>query len=131
MSVARLHVVAAVLQDAERYFVHRRQPGKHMAGYWEFPGGKLESGETPWQALVRELHEELGVSAHEGRPLVRLSHSYPEHTVELDVWLVTAWQGSLTAREQQLVSWSTLEELARMPLLPADVPVLKVLAEAR
>jgi len=125
---SRLHVVAAVLQDGEYYFVQQRQPGKHMAGLWEFPGGKVEAGEEPWYALVRELKEELGIDAQAGCPLIQLSHSYPDRDIQLDVWQVTAWHGELLAQEHQLTSWNSLAELIDMPLLPADIPVLKALA---
>ena len=113
-----------MLQSGERYFVQQRQPGKHLAGLWEFPGGKVEAGETAWSALVRELKEELGINALSGTPLITLTHSYPDRDVHLEVWRVANFEGDAVAQEQQLTAWRTLPQLRDMPLLPADLPVL-------
>ncbi len=127
MTEPRLHVVAAVLQRGEHYFIQQRQPGKHLAGLWEFPGGKVEPGETPWFALVRELKEELNISAMHGDPLIQLTHDYSDRVITLDVWRVSQWDGEPDPQERQVTAWRSLCEMGAMPLLPSDVPVLDVL----
>lgn len=121
-------MVAAVLERDGQVFVQQRQPGKHMAGLWEFPGGKIEAGEAPWPALQRELLEELGIHAERGEPLIALSHTYPDRRILLDVWRVTAWRGDPQAVEGQVIAWPTSAELANLPLLPADWPVCHALS---
>ncbi len=119
-------VVAAVLKDVQgRVLVTQRPAGKPLAGYWEFPGGKLESGEPPFAALQRELREELGLDVQQARPLLQLSHDYAERRVELAVWRVTRWQGAPCARESQAIAWVKPDELSRWRLLPADTPVVQ------
>lgn len=87
-----VHVAAGVLCDAAgRVLLAERPAGKHLAGSWEFPGGKVEAGESPFAGLKRELHEELGVVVEAAHPLVRLTHSYPNLDIDLDVWLVTSY----------------------------------------
>ncbi|HVC38257.1 MAG TPA: Nudix family hydrolase [Gammaproteobacteria bacterium] len=120
-----IHVVAAVLTDGQnRVLIAQRPAGKSMAGYWEFPGGKLEAGETSLVGLKRELHEELGVTVRNARPLIRLSHAYPEVRVQLDVWRVIHYNGDLHACEDQPLAWVKPRELSRWNLLPADGPII-------
>jgi 8-oxo-dGTP diphosphatase len=120
-TIPTIRVVAAVLKDAQgRVLVNQRPSGKPMAGYWEFPGGKLESGETPLTALKRELHEELGITVHDARPWIRSSHDYPELRVELAVWQVRRCSGTAQAREHQALAWVKPGELPGWNLLPAD-----------
>ncbi|MFK8030287.1 MAG: NUDIX domain-containing protein [Gammaproteobacteria bacterium] len=123
-----LHVVAAVLQRDNQYFIQQRPPGKHMAGLWEFAGGKVEQGESAWAALVRELNEELGIQATRGEPLIQLRHAYPDRIIDLDVWRVTEWVGEPVAQEQQVTGWFSLHDILTMPLLPADGPVLTAMS---
>lgn len=119
-------VVAAVLKDAQgRVLVTQRPAGKPLAGYWEFPGGKIESGEQPFAALQRELQEELGLDVQQARPLLQLSHEYAERRVELDIWRVTRWHGVPCAHESQAIAWVKPDELSRRRLLPADTPVVQ------
>lgn len=98
-----------------------------MAGFWEFPGGKLEAGEPAFDALKRELHEELGIRVHHAYRMLRFAHRYPEREVELDVWRVTAWEGTPASQEGQKLEWVLPEELRDWQLLPADEPIIKVL----
>ena len=89
-----IHVVAAVLFDRRgRILIAQRPAGKHLAGSWEFPGGKVEPGETRTDALARELREELGITIERPRPLLRLRHTYPYGDVLLDVWVVRRYRG--------------------------------------
>jgi 8-oxo-dGTP diphosphatase len=124
----RIQVVAAVLRDtAGRVLIAERPTGKPMGGFWEFPGGKLEPGETAFHALQRELHEELGIRVRHAYRLLRFSHRYPDKEVELDVWRVTAWDGVPASQEGQPLQWVLPEELRDWQLLPADEPIVKAL----
>lgn len=98
-----------------------------MAGFWEFPGGKLEPGEDACVALKRELHEELGIEVRHAYRLLRFVHRYPEREVELDVWRVTRHSGEPVAREGQRLAWQRPESLMDWGLLPADLPIVRVL----
>ncbi|MGH8562081.1 MAG: 8-oxo-dGTP diphosphatase MutT, partial [Nevskiales bacterium] len=101
-----LPIAVAVVSDADgRILISERKPDCAYAGQWEFPGGKCEPGETVEAALIRELHEELGIQVESARPLIRLSHRYPDRHVLLDTWRVTAWQGRPEAREGQRFEW--------------------------
>jgi 8-oxo-dGTP diphosphatase len=126
-----LHVAAGVLQDTGgRVLVAQRQDGKPMAGAWEFPGGKISSGETPLQGLVRELQEELGIGVRYARHLLRYSHQYPERLVHLYVWKVLDWQGDVTGEEGQALKWVYPADLMQAGLLVADEPVAHFLQQA-
>lgn len=123
-----IRVVAAVLHDGQgQVLIAERPVGKPLAGYWEFPGGKLEAGEMPRSALSRELHEELGITVQGARPLIRFTHDYPERLVELDVWRVTRYHGEIQAREGQRLAWVRPEALRDCNLLPADLPIQEML----
>jgi 8-oxo-dGTP diphosphatase len=102
-----------------------------LAGLWEFPGGKLESGETRIQALSRELHEELGVELIHAQPLIRIRHQYPEKDVLLDVWMVNEYLGQPFGREQQPLQWVLPNLLDTYNLPAADNPILKALSLAK
>ena len=110
-----------------RVLIAERPAGKPMAGFWEFPGGKLEAGEPAFDALKRELHEELGIRVRHAYRLLRFSHLYPEREVELDVWRVTAWDGVAKPQEGQHLEWVPPEELRDWQLLPADEPIVAAL----
>ncbi len=125
---SRIHVVAAAVIDAQgRVLIAQRPAGKHLAGGWEFPGGKLELGETRLGALSRELHEELGISISTPRPLIRLKHHYPHREVHLDIWVVRYYQGEPKGLDGQALRWCTQDELATVELLPADAPIVAAL----
>ena len=110
-----VEVAAAVLQRPDGTFLlAQRPPGKIWAGYWEFPGGKVESGETPYHALVRELHEELGIAVQTAYPWLTRVFTYPHATVRLNFFRVTAWSGELHPHDGQEFSW---ESLAPTPIL--------------
>ncbi|MCP1726116.1 8-oxo-dGTP diphosphatase [Natronospira proteinivora] len=121
-----LHIVAAVLtaQDG-RILASTRPKGRSMSNRWEFPGGKVESGEGRWTALVRELQEELDLTPTRGRPLIRLKHDYPDGpSVDLDVWRVWDWQGVPRAREGQVFDWFEGDALTELNFLAANTPIV-------
>lgn len=122
-------VVAAVLRDARgRILLTQRPAGKHLAGTWEFPGGKLEPGEDAAAGLARELDEELGVSVHASMPLLALTHAYPDRTVRLMLREVRSWDGDLQAREGQAMRWVHPGKVGDLPMPAADRPILKALS---
>lgn len=126
----QIHVVAAAVQDAGgQILIAQRPAGKHMAGAWEFPGGKLESGEVPLEGLARELREELGIEIGSGphRPVRRINHSYDDRDVLIDVWRVTEFVGTPRGLDAQALRWCTPDELERAELLPADKPIVAAL----
>ena len=98
-----------------------------MAGFWEFPGGKFEAGESAQQALYRELEEELGVQVPDSEPLITLTHHYPERSVRLHVRLVREWLGEPQSLDQQALRWVSRQELPSANLLPADVPIVNAI----
>jgi 8-oxo-dGTP diphosphatase len=127
-----VHVLVGLIGDeAGRWLVNQRRPGTHLAGAWEFPGGKLVAGETRLGALKRELEEELGIDVVNAEPLLELVHDYPEKRVHLDVWRVLDYRGEPTPRERQRLEWVELEALAALPLLEADLPIVDALRDAR
>ena len=128
MSRRRIHVVAGVLLDAGgRVLVARRPEGTHLAGRWEFPGGKLMPGETREAGLARELAEELGIRVLAACPLIRVEHRYPDRDVVLDVWSVGSYSGEPHGREGQPVEWRDVRGLDPADFPPADAPVLAAL----
>jgi 8-oxo-dGTP diphosphatase len=124
-------VAVGVLIDAEQRFLLTSRPaGKVYAGYWEFPGGKVEPGETVEQALRRELHEELGITIGAARPWQVELVDYPHALVRLHFCKVFDWTGRFEMREQQAMSWQTLP-VQVTPVLPGTVPVLGWFAAER
>jgi 8-oxo-dGTP diphosphatase len=125
-----IHVVAGALFDAQgRVLIAQRPPGKHMAGGWEFPGGKVEPGEEARAALIRELHEELAVEVHEAAPLIAYEHQYPHRRILLDLWVVTRYTGEPQALDAPAVQWAAIDDLERIGLLEADRPMIGALRD--
>lgn len=124
-----VEVAAAVLQRADGSFLLAQRPAdKIWAGYWEFPGGKVEAGETTLAALVRELREELGIEVKTAYPWLTRVFAYPHATVRLSFFRVTAWEGALHPHEGQQFAWQYLPQINVEPVLPANSPILRALA---
>ena len=126
--MTRIVLVAAVaLVDADgRVLIARRPEGKPMAGLWEFPGGKVEAGERPETALLRELKEELGIDVSEAclAPLTFASHSYADFHLLMPLYVCRRWQGTVTAREGQELAWVKPLKLRDYQMPPADLPLI-------
>ncbi len=125
-------VVAVALLDADnRVLLAQRPAGKAMAGLWEFPGGKVESGETPEAALVRELKEELGIDITASclAPLTFASHSYEDFHLLMPLYICRQWRGKLTPAEGQKVAWVRADQLRTYPMPPADEPLIPILRD--
>src|SRR5260221_11658355 len=120
-------VAACAVIDADgRVLLAQRPEGKSMAGLWEFPGGKIETGETPEQSLIRELEEELGIVVKEAclAPLTFASHSYPDFHLLMPLYVCRRWDGMVTAREGQGLAWVRPNRLREYPMPPADLPLV-------
>ena len=125
----RIHVAAAAILDGQgRVLISQRPAHVHQGGLWEFPGGKLEFGETAEYALSRELHEELGISVEAARPLIRIAHDYPDKAVLLDVWRVNAFTGTVVGCEGQAIEWVAIENLGDYRFPAANNPIIKAVS---
>ena len=125
-------VVAVALVDADgRVLMAKRPEGKPMAGLWEFPGGKVQDDERPEVALVRELKEELSIDIAESclAPLTFASHSYESFHLLMPVYVCRVWKGTVTAREGQALKWVRPLDMAKLPMPPADVPLVAMLRD--
>jgi len=125
-------VSAVALIDADgRVLLAQRPEGKSMAGLWEFPGGKVEPGETPEAALIRELKEELGIDTWHSclAPLTFASHAYPEFHLLMPLFACRRWQGAATPREGQTLAWVRPAALRDYPMPPADLPLIPILRD--
>lgn len=125
-------MAAVALVDADgRVLIAQRPEGKEMAGLWEFPGGKVEPGETPEACLIRELHEELGIDTWESclAPLTFASHAYEEFHLLMPLYVCRKWEGIARPREGQRIAWVRPRELGAYPMPPADRPLVAVLRD--
>jgi 8-oxo-dGTP diphosphatase len=130
--VKRIHVAAAVIRGADgRILIARRADDQHQGGLWEFPGGKVEPGETPEQTIVRELREELSVRVTEAclAPLTFASHDYGEFHILLPLFVCRRWEGRPEPREAQQIKWVRANRLRDFPMPPADRPLISHLAD--
>jgi len=127
-----LWVSAVALIDSDgRVLLAQRPSGKKMAGLWEFPGGKIEAGESPEIALIRELKEELGIDTSSSclAPLAFASHAYEDFHLMMPLFACRVWEGVVTARERQLFAWAYPKDFDKYPMPPADIPLIPVLRE--
>jgi 8-oxo-dGTP diphosphatase len=125
-------VSAVALIDADgRVLLAQRPAGKSLAGLWEFPGGKVEPGESPEAALIRELHEELGIDTWASclAPLTFASHAYDAFHLLMPLFACRRWDGQVTPREGQALKWVHARDLRDYPMPPADIPLIPVLRD--
>jgi 8-oxo-dGTP diphosphatase len=123
-----LHVVVGVISNSQGEILLARRPDHtYQGGLWEFPGGKSEAGETALQALTRELQEEIGIVVQQARPLICITHAYPEKKIRLDVWYIEQWQGKPWGREGQIVKWYSPNLLKNKQFPATDFPIITAL----
>jgi 8-oxo-dGTP diphosphatase len=125
-------VVACALIDADnRVLIAQRPVDKAMAGLWEFPGGKVNAGERPEDALIRELGEELGITVREAclAPLTFASHTYSDFHLLMPLYICRRWEGVITAKEHQALAWVRANKLRDYPMPPADLPLIPALTD--
>ncbi len=125
-------VVACALIDADnRVLIAQRPEGKQLAGLWEFPGGKLEPGERPEPALIRELREELGIEVKEAclAPLTFASHGYETFHLLMPLYICRRWEGTVASKEGQALAWVRANKLRDYPMPPADIPLIPPLID--
>lgn len=125
----RIHVAAGVILRDRQVLIARRHQQAHQGGLWEFPGGKLEEGESVPQALTRELREEIGITVESAEPLLQISHDYSDKQVLLDFWTVSAFSGEPEGREGQSLQWCDFDRLREREFPAANVPVVDRLLE--
>ena len=131
-SLPTILVVAAALVDADgRVLIAQRPEGKQLAGLWEFPGGKVEPGERPEQALIRELREELGIATKEAclAPFVFASHAYDSFHLLMPLYLCRRWEGTVTRHEHAALAWVRPNRMSDYPMPPADAPLVAYLSD--
>jgi len=125
-------VVAVALVDVDgRVLIAQRPDGKSMAGLWEFPGGKVEPGEAPEHALIRELQEEIGIDVTENclAPFTFASHRYDDFHLLMPLYVCRVWDGAVVAREGQTLKWVRALDLNDYPMPPADIPLIAMLRD--
>lgn len=130
MKTVLVSAVALIDRDS-RVLLAQRPEGKSMAGLWEFPGGKVEPGETPEAALIRELHEELGIETWASclAPLTFASHSYDDFHLLMPLFACRKWDGTPQSREGQTLKWVRANDLRQFPMPPADIPLIPMLRD--
>ena len=130
MKIILVSAVALIDPDG-RVLLAQRPPGKSLAGLWEFPGGKVEPGESPETALIRELKEELGIDTFTSclAPLTFASHSYPDFHLLMPLFACRKWQGIATGIEGQNLAWVRPNDLRKYPMPPADLPLIPILRD--
>jgi len=123
-----IHVAVAVIKNKQnQYLIAKRLKHVHQGGLWEFPGGKVEVGETTLEALTRELQEEVAIELQTARPFIQIKHHYEDRSVLLDVWLVTEFSGQAEGREGQAIAWRPIEALTPEKFPQANLPIIKAI----
>ena len=127
----KLVVCVALIDEDGRILIAQRPKGKSLEGFWEFPGGKVEMNESPETALIRELHEELGINTWGSclAPLTFASHKYDEFHLLMPLYVCRKWNGIVQARENQALKWLTPAQILKVKMLPADLPLVACLRD--
>ena len=128
-TLPRIRVVAGILTRGESFLIARRRDGKSLAGYWEFPGGKLEDNETPEEALTRELKEEFSIDVLVEDYIGRAEYDYDHISIELLAYRASIHTGEFQLTDHDAIEWVTLEQASSYKLAPADIPILRQLGE--
>lgn len=132
MTLKQLNIAAGIIRNsAKEIFITQRDASSHMAGFWEFPGGKIESGETPEQAVIRELQEEVGIDAEAPVLLKTLEHRFPDRIITLYFFLVEEWQGEPYGKEGQPKRWVKQSELKAEEFPPANEAIVNALKNSQ
>ena|SRR5665213_3450626 len=126
-----LVVACALIDPDRRVLIAQRAPGKNMGGLWEFPGGKVETGETPEDTLIRELREELGIAVKEAclAPFTFASHAYPDFHLLMPLYVCRRWDGTPQPLEHAALKWVRPKDMASYPMPPADLPLIPMLRD--
>jgi len=128
VTLKHLTIAVGIIRNPQHeIFITQRNAGSHMAGFWEFPGGKVDAGETPEQALMRELDEETGIVPVSVQPLKSVEHAFDDRRVTLHFFLVEAWQGEPYGREGQPMRWVRQQELREEDFPPANAAIIALL----
>jgi 8-oxo-dGTP diphosphatase len=122
-----LHVAVALIVDTQSVLIALRKPEQHQGGLWEFPGGKVEPGETVLTALKREIQEELALSIQAAEPFMQIEHAYLDKTVLLDIWWVNSFTGQALGREGQEIKWCDVSTLGEYAFPAANAPIVDAL----
>jgi len=123
-----VHVAVAVIKNQHgQFFIAKRPETSHQGGFWEFPGGKVENGESVQEALARELFEEVGITVLDANPLIRIHHDYDDKSVLLDVWCINEFSGVAHGKEGQETGWINLEQFSEYTFPEANTPIIKAL----
>jgi 8-oxo-dGTP diphosphatase len=123
--MSMLHTVVGIINRKHKILIAERPLDKPYSGYWEFPGGKIEKNETGKEALTRELYEELGIEVVSAAPWFLHTHTYPDKTVCLDIWLVTTFSGEPHSKENQTIRWVSPSEMRSLPMLEGNWPIVE------
>lgn len=126
-----IEVTAAILEDENRIMIARRKAGKHLAGYWEFPGGKIEQNETPEQCLIREIKEEFLVDIEVKEFVGESIFNYPEKDVKLLGYCCAIINGELLPQDHDKIEWVTFQEITNFKMAPADIPLIEFYGQKR
>jgi len=128
MTLKHVRIAVGIIRNAQQdIFITQRDASSHMAGFWEFPGGKIEAGESPEQALARELLEETGIEVQQAQPFDVLEHRFPDRIVELHFYLVEAWAGEPYGREGQPMRWVKQQDLKADEFPAANISIVEAL----
>jgi len=126
-----IEVTAGIIEHHGKFLLARRKQGKHLEGYWEFPGGKIEDGESHKDCLQRELNEEFSIDVQVGNYVTETTHEYPEKTIKLIAYQVNYLAGEFQLTDHDMIAWVDLDEVENYKLAPADILILKDYAKQR